>query len=63
MTILSGRPQLTRITAVLLLGITSMSVTLADAQPAKRIPVIGTLGSNPPTTLEGARIWEGLRSV
>jgi putative ABC transport system substrate-binding protein len=36
-----------------------MSVALADAQLSKQTPVIGILGSNPPTTSEGARVWEG----
>ena len=61
MSIFSGCLLLTRIavTAVLLLGILSMSVALADAKPAKRTLVVGTLGGNAPTTSEGARIWEG----
>lgn len=47
------------IEAVLLLGITSLSGTLADAQPAKRTPVVGVLGTNPPTTPFGAHVWSG----
>jgi putative tryptophan/tyrosine transport system substrate-binding protein len=43
----------------LLLGVASMPVAPADAQPSKRMPVIGILGTNPPTTPQGARVWEG----
>jgi len=62
MTIFSRHARLTRIAViavVLLLSVTSTEVAPADAQPSKRTPVIGILGTTPPTTPQGARIWEG----
>jgi putative ABC transport system substrate-binding protein len=62
-TLFNGDARLARVasTAVLLflLSFTSMTTSPVDAQPSKRTPIIGILGTNPPTTSQGVRIWEG----
>lgn len=45
--------------AMVVLSVTAIIVTPADGQSSKRTPVVGILGSNPPTTPQIARSWEG----
>jgi putative tryptophan/tyrosine transport system substrate-binding protein len=50
--------MLSVVAAVVLSTVLSTSIGGAIAQSAKRIPTIGVVGNNRPTTPEGARIWE-----
>jgi putative ABC transport system substrate-binding protein len=62
MTILR-RAWLPWIVVTLTVSVLSMAAVPADGQSPTRTPTVGILGSNPPTTPQGARIWEGFTQV
>lgn len=60
---LKKRALLARVVVALVVAwsFTPMTVIAADVQSSKRLPTIGILGTTPPTTPQGARIWDAFK--